>query len=366
MFLCIIRFICLTFQLSDAIIVGTAIGNRKRKMLIRGVKQTMTDIVAIGELLVDMTAEDGAGRLYSANPGGAPANFAAAAAAAGADVALIAKVGDDDFGRMLIGTLENAGVDASGVIRDPDVFTTLAFVSLDETGDRSFSFARKPGADTRLCETEVAAAMPERFRALHFGSLSFTDEPARSAVKAAVKTARAKGALISYDPNYRPPLWKNEAAAVEAMRWGLRHADVVKLSGEEAALITGADDPAVAAGRIRTGYGCRLVFVTLGAEGCFYDNGACSGSVPAFEGIQTIDTTGAGDIFGGTALAKLLRLQTPPEALNAGLLRSLCVYACVAAGLSTGVRGGIASVPEEARVKTIFSQTYGNGADSVL
>ncbi len=326
----------------------------------------MTDIVAIGELLVDFTAEDKSGRLFSANPGGAPANFAAAAAAAGADVALISKVGDDDFGRMLIKTLEDAGVDASGVIRDPDVFTTLAFVSLDETGDRSFSFARKPGADTRLCETEVAAALPACFRALHFGSLSFTDEPARSAVKAAVEKAKATGVLISYDPNYRPPLWKDEAAAVEAMRWGLRRADVVKVSGEEAALIAGTEDPAAAAERLRTEFGCRLVFVTLGARGCYYDNGEYSGYVSAPEGVQTIDTTGAGDIFGGTALAKLLSLDTPPEALQGRQLRALCAYACAAAGLSTGARGGIASVPAQTQVKNIFLQTYGNGADSVL
>lgn len=326
----------------------------------------MTDIVAVGELLVDMTSEDKSGRLFSANPGGAPANFAAAAAAAGANVALIAKVGDDDFGRMLIKTLKDAGVDVTGVIRDPDVFTTLAFVSLDATGDRSFSFARKPGADTCLREAEAAAFLPERFRALHFGSLSFTDEPARSAVIAAVETAKKKGALISYDPNYRPPLWKNEAAAVEAMRWGLGHADVVKLSEEEAALLTGTTDPAAAAGRIIAEYGCRLVFVTLGAKGCYFDNGACRGDVPVPEGIQAVDTTGAGDIFGGTALAKLLELQTPPESLDVSELRALCAYACTAAGLSTELRGGIASVPEKEKTEKYFLQNYGKTGQNMV
>ena len=316
----------------------------------------MTDIAAIGELLIDFTAEDKSGRLFSANPGGAPANFAAAAAAAGANTLLIAKVGDDAFGSLLRETLRTANVDVSGVIADPDVFTTLAFVSVDAAGERSFSFARKPGADTCLRAEEIAAHLPRDLRALHFGSLSFTDEPARSAVTAAVKAAKKQGVLISYDPNYRAPLWKSEAQAVAAMRWGLEMADVIKLSEEEAAFFADESDPEAAARALRREFGCKLVFLTRGAAGCCFAGRDCSGSVPVPAGISAVDTTGAGDIFGGTALARLLLLQERPEDLTEKDLRAICLYACCAAGLSTETRGGIPSVPAKEKTEKYFEK----------
>ena len=313
-----------------------------------------TDITAIGELLIDFTAEDADRRLFSANPGGAPANFAAAAAAAGAKTALIAKVGKDAFGEMLIDVVSRAGVDVSGVICDPSAFTTLAFVTVDAGGERSFSFARKPGADTLLRPDELPAALLRVTRAVHFGSLSFTDEPSRSAVLDAVQTAKKNGALVSYDPNYRPPLWQSEAAAVHAMRQGLLLADVVKLSEEEAALLTGEADPAAAASVLLREYCCALAFVTLGAAGCYFANPKASGYVPALSGTHTTDTTGAGDIFGGTALALLLRENQPPASLDAVALAAICRRACVAAGLSTERRGGISSIPDRDMVEKFY------------
>lgn len=318
-----------------------------------------TDIVAIGELLIDFTVEDAERRLFSANPGGAPANFAAAAAAAGAETAMIAKVGADAFGDMLIREISQAGVNTAGIVADPSVFTTLAFVTVDEAGERSFSFARKPGADTMLREDELPQALLKDCRALHFGSLSFTDEPACSAVLAAVRIAKESGALISCDPNYRPPLWKSEAAAVEAMRCGLALADVVKISGEEAALVTGKTDPAAAADTLLREFGCGLVFVTLGAKGCYYANEKAAGYVPAFAEAKTVDTTGAGDIFGGTALALLLRQPFNPAELNADTLNGICRFACTVAGLSTERRGGISSVPDRDTVEKIICKSYG-------
>lgn len=310
-----------------------------------------TDLLAIGELLIDFTVENAEERLFSANPGGAPANFAAAAAASGAKTAIAAKVGADAFGDMLISAVRNAGVRTEGIVSDPSVFTTLAFVTLDAAGERSFSFARKPGADTCLRFEEIRPCLLDETRAVHFGSLSFTDEPARSAVLRAVQTAKAAGKLISYDPNYRPALWESEARAKEAMQTGLSLADVVKLSEEEAVFLTGKSDPVNASAILLQTYGCKLIVVTLGAKGCFFRTASVCGFVPAFTCVHTVDTTGAGDIFGGTLLAGLLSASELPDLSDGPQLSDLCRRANVAAGLSTCARGGIASVPRRETVE---------------
>ena len=196
----------------------------------------MFDVVALGELLIDFAPQsvDGAGYpTLAAHPGGAPANFLAALGKYGCKTAMIGKVGDDMFGRLLIGTLDEAGIDARGILVDPAVFTTLAFVSLDASGNRDFSFARKPGADTCLRPEEVDEALIASARVFHFGTLSLTDEPAASATRRALGIARTHGLPVSLDPNLRRPLWRNEAAAKAAIEWSLRQADIVKISDEE-------------------------------------------------------------------------------------------------------------------------------------
>ena len=202
----------------------------------------MYDVIALGELLVDLAerSKDEAGYpTLAANPGGAPGNFLAALSAYGKKTAFLAKVGDDTFGRLLVGTMQRAGIDGCGIRIDPDTFTTLAFVTFDAHGDRSFAFARKPGADTQLRWDEIDPAMLDETHVFHFGSLSCTDEPARSATQSAVAYARAHGKLVTYDPNYRPPLWKTEQEAKEQILWGLRQADLVKISDEEVQFLWG-------------------------------------------------------------------------------------------------------------------------------
>lgn len=312
----------------------------------------MTDVAAIGELLIDFTCDSTDADGYptmTAHPGGAPANYLAALAKFGVKTALLGKVGADAFGNLLVNTMNKAGISADGIITDDDCFTTLAFVTLDSSGDREFSFARKPGADTRLDKSELRRDIIDSARVLHFGTLSLTDEPARSATCAAVEYAKAGGKLISFDPNLRKPLWKSLDAAKREMLWGLEHADVVKISDEEVDFLFGLSPREGARHIVRT-FGAALVFVTCGADGCYYESATVSGFVPALSGLNVVDTTGAGDIFGGSAMYGILKTQKAPAQLNNEELSDIVRFACTAAGLSTTRHGGISSVPEYAEV----------------
>ena len=287
-----------------------------RKQEVR--KKLMYDIVSLGELLIDFTCQSVDADGYptmAAHPGGAVANFLAAPAKFGMKTALMCKVGNDAFGKMLTSTLEKVGIDTQGVVTASDVFTTLAFVTLDETGDREFSFARKPGADTCIRFDELDLRLIDEARAFHFGTLSLTDEPAREATVKAVAYAKERGKLITFDPNLRKPLWKTMELAKEQMLWGLGHTDVVKISDEEVEFLfgLGVEDGAK---YILENFGVKLVFVTCGAEGCFFKNAIAEGKVPSLSGISVVDTTGAGDIFGGSAVYQLLNIGKAPDTLN--------------------------------------------------
>ena len=308
----------------------------------------MTDVVALGELLIDFTCVSTDADGYptmAAHPGGAPANFLAALAKFGAKTALIGKVGNDAFGKLLTATLRKAGISTVGLVGTEDVFTTLAFVTLDETGNREFSFARKPGADTCLSFEEIDLSLIDEAKVFHFGTLSLTDEPARTATRKCVAYAKEKGKLITYDPNLRKPLWADPEEAREQLLWGLSQADVVKISDEEVEFLFGLSAREGAA-HILENYGAKLVFVTCGADGCFFKNAKAEGHVPSLSDIKVTDTTGAGDIFGGSAVWKLLQTGKAPEALTEAALTDIVRFACTAAGLSTTKSGGISSVPD--------------------
>ena len=308
----------------------------------------MIDVVALGELLIDFatvgTDADGYPTM-AAHPGGAPANFLAALAKFGAKTALIGKVGSDTFGKLLLHTLNHAGIETKGMVVADDVFTTLAFVTFDAHGDRDFAFSRKPGADTCLHFEEIDLSLIEEANVFHFGTLSLTHEPARSATQKCVTYAKKFGKLITYDPNLRKPLWDDLEDAKSQLLWGLSQADIVKISDEEVAFLFGCA-PAEGAAHILEHFDVKLVFVTCGAEGCFFKNAHAEGHVPSLSGISVIDTTGAGDIFGGSALWKLLQLGKAPEELTEPELRQIVTFACTAAGLSTTESGGISSVPD--------------------
>ena len=307
----------------------------------------MLDVVALGELLIDfatLSVDESGYPTMAAHPGGAPANFLAALTKFGAKTALLGKVGTDAFGKMLTGTLQKAGIETKGLIYDDNQFTTLAFVTFDDHGDREFSFSRKPGADTCLTFEELNLSLIDEAKVFHFGSLSLTDEPARSATYRAVAYAKEQGKLITYDPNLRKPLWRDLEEAKKQLIWGLRQADVVKISDEEVEFLFGLGVEA-GADYLLKNFDIKLVFVTCGADGCFFKNAKAQGKVPCLPGIHVIDTTGAGDIFGGSAIWKVLQTGAAPEDLDEAQLLEVVRFACTSAGLSTTRSGGISSIP---------------------
>lgn len=269
----------------------------------------MTDIIAFGEILIDFTEEgkdcEGFPSL-SSHIGGAPLNFLTAATKKGAKCALISKVGDDAFGKLLLKAAERRGIDVQGVIMDKNAFTTLAFVTHDETGDRDFSFARKPGADTLIETEEVKKILPlfDNAKIFHFGTLSLTDEPSKSATKFLVEEAKKRRMIISFDPNYRAPLWKSEEDAKKAMLWGLEQADIVKIADNEVNFLFDLS-PFEGAEIITSKFGAKLCAVTMGPNGAFLMSGHERVLMPAPK-VNVVDTTGAGDIFGGTMVPSLI------------------------------------------------------------
>ena len=312
----------------------------------------MYDVIALGELLIDFAPQSVSETGYpvlAANPGGAPGNFLAALAKYGCRTAMIGKVGEDAFGKLLVRTLQDAGIDTAGIRMDPEVFTTLAFVSLDASGNRDFSFARKPGADTCLAPEDVKESFFSDAKVFHFGTLSLTDEPAASATRRGVELAKARGMWVSVDPNLRKPLWKREEDAKAAFEWSLRRADIVKISDEEIAWLWGLS-PEEGARKLLEEYGASLVYATLGPDGCYAAAGPHRVRVGCPSGIQVVDTTGAGDIFGGSAMSRFLRCGKSPSALTEEELRRIVRFACTAASLSTRKHGGITSVPDPEEV----------------
>ena len=318
----------------------------------------MYDVVALGELLIDFAPQsvnEAGYPVLSANPGGAPGNFLAALTRYGCKTAMIGKVGEDMFGHLLAGTLKKAGIETKGILLDPDQFTTLAFVSLDESGNRDFSFARKPGADTCLRPEDVDDALIRDARVFHFGTLSLTDEPAASATRSAVRLAKDHGLLISLDPNLRKPLWRSEADAKAAIEWSLHQADIVKISDEEIEFLWGLS-PQDGARKLLNEYGISLAYITLGPKGCYAVTASQKVTVSSPSGIHVVDTTGAGDIFGGSAMSQFLACHKAPQELTEAELTHIVRFACTAASLSTQKHGGITSVPDRHDVLDLMNR----------
>lgn len=305
----------------------------------------MTDILAVGEILIDLTQngvnEQGIPK-FDANPGGAPANLAVAAARLGAKTAFIGKVGRDSFGDFLRSTLEENGVDASGLVTDSVQHTTLAVVTVDKSGERSFSFYRDPSADVDLEAADIDEEMLKNTRFLHFGSVSLTADPSKTATLHAASRARELGAVISYDPNYRASLWHSEAEAVKGMLEPMDLVDILKVSDEEMPLLTGTEDPekgtAILAER-----GIKLILVTLGPKGAFYRFGDKTGTVP---GVPCVvgDTNGAGDTFFGAFLSRLAR-RGGLEDVDVSDLEDMIAFANLAASITTSRHGAIPAMP---------------------
>ena len=301
-------------------------------------------ITTIGEILIDLTQthidENGIAH-FAANPGGAPANVAVAAKKLGAETAFIGCVGNDLYGNMLRDTLVQHGVNTDSLQVTDRANTTLAIVMVDDRGERSFSFYRKPGADTQI-DAARAARDAEKAGILHFGSVSLTDPACREAVTAAVRAAKKAGALISYDPNYRASLWESEEEAVRQMRAVLPLCDLVKISDEETGLMCGVKDPATALEKLAA-LGVRLAVVTLGAHGAMWRCGDLTGTVPGFS-VKVADTNGAGDTFFGAFLSRIAA-RGGIAGLTAEEISGFVRFANRAASLTTSRPGAIPAMP---------------------
>jgi len=317
----------------------------------------MFDVVALGELLIDFTPADiseNGNVLFERNPGGAPANVVACLATLGKRTGFIGKVGDDDFGRFLRQVLIDRGISTQGLLLDAEEQTTLAFVHLQPDGERSFSFYRRPGADTRLRPDELAQEMLET-RIFHFGSLSLTAEPARSATKAALRLVRDKNILISYDPNLRPPLWQSLDEARGEMLDVMHMADLVKISLEELEFLTGSTDLEGASQSLQQDYDLKMLLVTLGKEGCYYRLGDLCGHVPGFK-VQSIDATGAGDAFLGAILFQILKLDKDlTDWTGEDLIRSVR-FANATGALATTKKGAIPAMPSLDEIEQLLEE----------
>lgn len=317
----------------------------------------MFSVSALGELLIDFTdagTSAGGQRLFERNAGGAPANVLVALERLGHRTAFLGKVGCDMHGAFLRATLEEQGVDTTGLISDPNTFTTLAFVALSADGEREFSFARKPGADTRITPDELARDVIAASRVFHVGSLSLTDEPARSATLEALRVAREAGCVTSYDPNYRANLWPSVEAAVEQMRAVVPQMDLMKLSDEECELLTGEKDPEAAAGALLE-LGPKVVAVTLGGAGAYVRCADGGATVPGFA-ADAVDATGAGDSFWGGFLAGFCESGKRPEEVGVEDAAGFARLGNAVASLCVRKRGAIPAMPARAEVEALLAE----------
>ena len=314
------------------------------------------DVVALGELLIDFTENGLSGQgntLFEANPGGAPCNVLAMLKKLDRDCAFVGKVGDDMFGHLLRKVAEDAGICMDYLVADRDVRTTLAFVKTFENGDRDFSFYRNPGADMMLTEDEIPEDIIANCRIFHFGTLSMTHRGVRKATCKAIDIAKKGGALISFDPNLRPPLWADLEEARTQISYGLGKCDILKIADNELEFMTRETDFDKGAAILKEKYSnIRLLNVTAGPDGSYSYYGDERVFVPAVNRPDTIETTGAGDTFCACVLNFVL--DHGLEGLTAVDLTTMLRFANTAAYLVTTRKGAIRSMPEREQVEALL------------
>lgn len=312
------------------------------------------DVVALGELLIDLTQNGYSGQgnpLLEANPGGAPCNVLALLTKLGHSTAFIGKVGKDGFGDQLENALTETGISTAGLLRDDQVHTTLAVVHTLAGGDRDFSFYRNPGADMCLHTQEINRELIRQARIFHFGTLSMTDEPVRSATYAAIAEAEAHGILRSFDPNLRPPLWRTLEEAKEQVLYGMAHCDILKISDNEIQWLTQQEDFDAGVRWIRQRFpNIRLLLLSMGKDGSRGYSGDAMAEVKGFS-VNAIETTGAGDTFFGGILHHVLawglRDYTRQE------LEEMLTFANAAAALVTTRKGALRVMPSLAEIQAL-------------
>ncbi|MBO7674183.1 MAG: carbohydrate kinase [Atopobiaceae bacterium] len=316
----------------------------------------MFSVTALGEVLIDFTdhgVSANGQKLFERNPGGAPANVLVALQKLGHKTAFIGKVGTDMHGEFLRQTIAENGINCDGLISDPNFFTTLAFVALDENGDRSFSFARKPGADTQLKADELPTDVIANSHVFHVGSLSLTDEPARSATISALELADKAGCVMSYDPNYRDSLWPNAETASQQMRSLIPYMDLVKISAEECPLLTDFAEPEQAAKDLLS-KGVSVVVVTLDADGAYVATKDGARIVESFR-VQAVDTTGAGDSFWGGFLCAFCESGKKPADVTIDDAAGFALFGNAVASLCVRTRGAIPAMPNREAVEAVLA-----------
>lgn len=316
------------------------------------------DVVALGELLIDFTENGISGQgnpVYEANPGGAPCNVLAMLAKVGRKTAFIGKVGQDIFGNRLKTVLEEVGIDTANLLMDKDIRTTLAFVETLAGGDREFSFYRNPGADMMLQEKEISEDLLKNTRLFHFGTLSMTHEAVRRATKKAVQIAKESGAVISFDPNLRPPLWSTLEEAKEQTAYGLSQCDILKISDNEIQWFTGEEDFDAGIQQLRSRYDIPLIVLSMGRDGsrAYYKNFRVEAA--PFLQENTIETTGAGDTFGACCLNYILEYGL--DSLDENKLMQMLTFANAAASIVTTRKGALRVMPKIQEIEDLIKES---------
>ena len=317
----------------------------------------MVDVICLGEALIDIFAPVGVSlkeaEVFQRAPGGAPANVAAALAKLGVSVGFIGKVGEDPFGHLLAETLAEVGVDISAMRFEPEARTTLAWVAQPDVNRSEFIFYRHPGADMLLRADEIDVNYVTGAKIFHCGSISLIADPSRTATFHALQLAKKAGSLISYDPNWRPFLWRGSDHARQGILEGLAYADLVKVNETELEFITGYAD-FDAGSQWLLEHGVRLVVVTRGTQGSYFNDGRAKGFVPAFQ-VETVDATGCGDAFVAGLLASLLKRHSNLEKLKEADLRSILRFANAAGALTATQKGVIPALPTREAVEALLA-----------
>ena len=318
------------------------------------------DVVALGELLIDLT-QNGISQqgnpMLEANPGGAPCNVLALLSKLGHSTGFIGKVGCDGFGEQLCRAIQEVGIDHQGLCWDEYVHTTLAVVHTKPDGDRDFSFYRNPGADMSLTARELKEDMIRSCKIFHFGTLSMTDEPVRSATYQAIRVAEEAGCLRSFDPNLRPPLWVSLDLARDQTLYGMAHCDILKISDNEIQWLTGEEDYDKGIDWIRRRFpNIQLILLSMGREGSRGYCGKVRVEVPAVTNVKAIETTGAGDTFFAGVLHHVLQWELRPYTEEE--LGKMLSFANAAAAIVTTRKGALRVMPEEAEIRKLMEQAF--------
>ena len=312
------------------------------------------ELASLGEVLIDFSpsgyAANGGGPLFQQNLGGAPCNVACAIAKLGRRSAFLGMAGDDAFGRFCVNSIRGMGVDVRGLKLSPDYNTTLAFVHLSESGERSFSFYRRDCADIHLKKEDLDMEIIRGARIFHFGAVSLTGEPSRSTTIYAVQEAKKSGAVISFDPNLRLNLWESAAEVKTVVLSVFPYVDVIKLSDDEVTFLFDTKDYAAAIEHIRQRFGTKLTLVTRGALGALTVAGGRLYDVPAY-GLNIIDTTGTGDCFFAGALHCILSYQKPADTLTPDEISHMLEFANASGALAGTKLGAVTSLPSAADIE---------------